>query len=72
VRLRVFDLNTPWFWFTVFYEPKWGEPYLVASLWQPHKWQKFWIHFWKWEKAPIPGGYEAMPVSQSDAKPQST
>lgn len=56
LRLRVLDLNTPWFWFTIFYEPcAYGESWLRIELWKPHTWRKFWIHFWKWE--PIPNSH---------------
>jgi hypothetical protein len=52
-RLRVFDLNTPWFWFTVFYNPNaYGTDWLRISLWSPHQFKKWWIHFWLWEDPP--------------------
>jgi len=32
MRLRILDLNTPWFWLTAFYVPKaYGKPWLEGS-----------------------------------------
>lgn len=53
MRLRIFDLNTPFFWLTIFYNPKhYGKPTVEAAIWEPHKFQKWWIHVWMWEKLP--------------------
>lgn len=53
LRLRVLDINTPKFWFTIFYEPNaYGEAWLRIEFWHPHSWAKWWIHFWLWEEIP--------------------
>jgi len=59
MRLRILDLNTPWFWLTAFYVPKaYGKPWLEVGLWKPHRWKRFWFHAWQWEKIPEEtGGY---------------
>lgn len=63
MRLRIIDLNTPWFWFTFFYQQKYGEPYLTASFWKPHTWKRFWLHIWKWENVAVPMPMEAFAVA---------
>lgn len=63
MRLRVFDLNTPWFWLTCFFKPQhYGKPYLELSLWKPHQWQKWWLNIWKWEEIPTETGAYAIAV----------
>lgn len=53
MKLRVFDLNTPWFWLTLFYYPEhYGKPFLELSLWNPHTFKKWWIHGWIREQIP--------------------
>lgn len=62
-RLRVLDINTPWFWFTIFYEPHaYGDSWLRIELWNPHQWRKWWIYFWKLEEIPDNCGMEGEPL----------
>ena len=50
-RIRVLDWNTPWFWFTVFYEPfNYGEAWLKIEVWSPHKHCKWWLNCWRKEQ----------------------
>ena len=57
MRLRIFDLNTPWFWLTMFYNPNpYGKPWLETSLWKPNSWKRFWVNVWQWEPMPALGG----------------
>lgn len=52
-RLRVFDLNTPWFWLTIFYYPEhYGSPFFEIQLWEPHRQTKWWVYYWIWEPVP--------------------
>jgi hypothetical protein len=52
-RLRVFDLNTPWFWFTIFFQPNaYGTDWLRISLWHPHTFKRWWVYMWLWENVP--------------------
>jgi len=50
VRLRILDVNTPWFWLTLFYQKSYGKPFLEASAWSPHSWKRWWLHVWQWER----------------------
>lgn len=52
MRLRVFDLNTPWFWLTIFYQRLYGKPWMEVLLWEPHTFRSWWVHFWLWETIP--------------------
>lgn len=52
MRLRIFDINTPWFWFVMFYRRECGKPHISADLYESQKWSKSWLHVWKWEKLP--------------------
>ena len=51
-RLRIIDINTPWFWITCFWQRTYGKPRLELALWEPHKWQRWWVNFWQWEGIP--------------------
>ena len=52
-RLRVLDLNTPWFWLVVFWHGRrYGQPTAEASLYPPQRWRRFWLHVW--QREPIP------------------
>ena len=64
MRLRIFDLNTPWFWLTIIFQRKYGEPWFALSLWKPNTWQKWWIHVWQWEKQPDMRGQEVVHEQQ--------
>ena len=55
-RFRVFDLNTPWFWLTIFFQRRYGKPWLEVLLWKPHTWKKWWVYAWKWEAVPDENG----------------
>lgn len=60
-RLRIFDLNTPWFWVTVFFQRLYGKPWFELSLWKPHTFKRWWIYAWKWEPLPDErGAYSTM------------
>lgn len=48
-RLRVLDVNTPWFWLTVFHRRAYGRPRLEISVWSPNRWRKWWFNFWQRE-----------------------
>ena len=52
MRLRIFDLNTPWFWLVIFFQRAYSKPWIEALLYQPAGWTKFWFNFWQWEKQP--------------------
>ena len=62
MRLRILDLNTPWFWATIFYyRQHYGKPIIEAAIWEPHKWQKWWLHIWQHEKIPVETPMESNP-----------
>ena len=69
MRLRIIDLNTPWFWFVMFYRRESG-PHVAAHLYGPQRWCKFWWNFWKWEKLPDElAAFKALiPVDQMDPR----
>jgi len=68
MRLRILDLNTPWFWLTLFFNrPSYGKPKLELSLWGPHKWRNWWLHVWKWEQI----GYERGGYAQETSQKQN-
>lgn len=57
MRLRILDVNTPWFWMTLFFNRhSYGKPKLELALWSPHTWQRWWLHIWKWEEIPSEQG----------------
>jgi hypothetical protein len=68
-RLRIFVLNTPLFWLTVFYQRAYGKPRLTIELWEPHKWKRFWINLWQWEPVPDTRGSYAPSRDQPAQKP---
>jgi len=51
-RLRILDINTPWFWFLILYKKSYGEPFIELTIWKPHTWQKWWLYAWQWEEIP--------------------
>jgi len=58
MRLRIFDLNTPWFWLTIFFQRRYAKPWLEVSLWPPNTWKRWWINIWMREEWPTEmGGY---------------
>lgn len=66
-RLRVLDINTPWFWLTIFYEPlNYGDSWLKIELWELNKWKKWWFHFWKWEDIPSGIDYDYEPQTRRE------
>lgn len=68
-RLRVLDINTPWFWFTIFYRPRiYGDSWLVIEFWQPHAWRKWWFHFWQWEETPNCKSMEGETLTEEEQK----
>jgi hypothetical protein len=66
MRLRIFDLNTPWFWLIFFFQRNYSKPWLELSLWTPHTFQKWWIHVWQWEKIPDERGAYAVEKTESE------
>ena len=66
MRLRIFDLNTPWFWLVIFHQRTYGKPWLEISLWRPHSWQKWWVYFWEREKLPDERGQYAVTRETAD------
>ena len=52
MRLRIFDLSTPWFWFVAFYRKECGDPHISINVYGPNRWSKGWFHLWKWEDLP--------------------
>lgn len=75
-RLRVFDLNTPFFWVTIFwYGRRYGKPTAEALLWpSAHSGAKlrfglWWFNFWKWEPVPMEDkGEETISKDQTKAR----
>lgn len=68
-RLRVVDLNTPLFWFTIFYRPHiYGDSWLIIEFWEPHAWRKWWFNFWRWEDAPSGMGVEGETITEKEQK----
>lgn len=59
-RLRIFDLNTPWFWIVLF----WQERRLVVRVYPSNRWAGWWLHAFKRE--PIPD--ERGEATQEDAE----
>lgn len=67
-RLRVLDINTPWFWLTIFYYgQRYGKPSFELLAWDPHTWQKFWFHAWKWEDISVDRGEYAQASEYAQA-----
>ncbi len=52
MRLRIFDLKTPWFWFVSFYQRAYGKPWLEIAIYDGRGPRKWWLHCWEWEKIP--------------------
>jgi hypothetical protein len=68
MRLRIFDLNTPWFWVTIFAQNRYAKPWFEISVWSPNTFKKWWIHFWMREPWPDErGAYAALPEDQKMA-----
>lgn len=67
-RLRILDIHTPKFWFTIFYEPyAYGEPWFRIDFWYPHSWARWWIKRpWQWEDIPDTHGMESEPILQKN------
>ena len=66
-RLRFLDINTPWFWFTIFYKPlSYGDSWLEIELWEPHTHCKWWIYFYVWEDIPDSVNFELEPLSERE------
>jgi hypothetical protein len=70
VRLRIFDLNTPLFWLTVFFQRAYGKPWVEVSLWNPHQFKKWWVYVWQWEQRPDERG--AFSPMMQDTAPEAT
>jgi hypothetical protein len=66
-RLRVFDLNTPWFWFVWFWYGRRGTGKIMEVLLYPgHTFERFWVHALMRETYdPAPTGF-ALVDSQED------
>ena len=50
-RLRVFDLNTPWFWIVWFwYGSRGHDARMEITVYRGQSWQRFWFNCWKREE----------------------
>jgi hypothetical protein len=67
MRLRVLDINTPWFWLTVFWQRLYGKPWLEMSIWSPNTHRSWWFYAFQWEKYAEGGGGYGL-ESPSDEK----
>jgi hypothetical protein len=52
MRLRVFDLSTPFGWIVVFFQREYGKPAVELNIFRRTRKSRWWFHCWKWE--PIP------------------
>ncbi len=74
-RLRVFDVNTPWFWFTIFYHPViYGQSWFRIELWEAHRrdgkaW--WWFNLWQWEEVEHMRGQEVSECRPKNASPNA-
>jgi len=66
MRLRVLDLNTPWFWLTIFYQELYGKPWLEVLFWKPNTWKRWWINIWQHEQLPDERGQYECPTERSE------
>jgi hypothetical protein len=69
MRLRILDLNTPWFWLTVFFQKRYGKPWIEIAIWTPNTWKNFWLNVWQWEGTPMEvGKYSTGQVNEFQEK----
>lgn len=69
MRLRIIDLNTPWFWLVAFSQYAYGEPRFNLNVYGPQRWQRFWFHFWQRETLPEQTaglGYVSVPQQDTE------
>ena len=72
MRLRIFDLNTPWFWLTLFWQRSYGKPFIELSIWRPNSWKKWWLNVWKWEERRTETGGYALVTTKTPQSSSST
>ena len=74
MRLRILDLNTPWFWLVAFAQRQYGEPRFRLEIYGPQRWSRFWLHCWKREEIPDARGQEPRRVvgARADSRSAAT
>jgi len=64
MRLRIVDINTPWFWLVAFAQREYGEPRFRLAIYAPNRWKRWWFHCWKREAVPEETGEAVMSATQ--------